>query len=126
MLDTFLTLKGRIISNNSFIYYDEIDQHGLACYTNNSDCCGASDNPQGHAKGNWFFPNGNSIPSTSLGQQPTANMFTERSHNQIVLHRRGRITQSGLYNCIIPNMDINETQYIYIGKHDHPYSHING
>ena len=117
----YLTLAGKIISNNSFVYYDEIGRHerssALICHTNNSDYCHNRDNTEGctYEMGNWYFPNGNTIPSHNGTQWPSS-MFTERSQGEVLLLRVGHPSITGRYLCRVFNTDINELLYVNIGK----------
>ena len=110
--DTYVTLSQKLLHNNNFIYYDQIDQHGestrgLVCHLNSCGCSNKRGNPQGH----WYSPNGEIIPSSI--KQTKLTMFTEKRENEILLKRFGHPSQTGRYFCKGPN---NTTVYIHIGK----------
>ena len=80
----------------------------LLCLTNLPACCGS--NNMGNVLGNWYFPNGTTVPS--LGK----NQDFYRTRGQMVVRmnrRRGGV--EGIYRCEIPNDTTNVTQTIYIG-----------
>ena len=63
----------------------------------------------GTAIGNWFFPNGTRVPSTSKQW----DFHRARGASVVLLYiRRGG--EEGIYRCEIPD-SLNVTQTIYIG-----------
>ena len=80
----------------------------LLCITNLTTCCQPDDTGR-NALGNWYYPNGTRVPSTS------ANWDIYRTRGQMVVrmhHRRGGV--EGVYRCVVPDA-MNVTQTIYIG-----------
>ena len=67
--------------------------------------------------GNWYFPNGEAIPSYNGTWWPSS-MFIERSTSQgeILLFRVGHPSRTGRYLCRVPNGGISETLYVNIGE----------
>ena len=82
----------------------------LLCRTNQTACCRPSDSGgNGSAIGNWFFPNGTRVPSS------TGQLDLYRTRGQMVVRlRRRRGGEEGTYRCEIPDA-MNVTQSIYIG-----------
>ena len=82
----------------------------LLCITTKTACCRPPyTGVNGSAIGNWFFPNGTRVPSSS------SNWDFHRNRGQMVvlLHRkRGGV--EGIYHCEIPDA-VNVTQSLYIG-----------
>ena len=81
----------------------------LLCITNQSACCRSNDTG-GNASGNWYFPNGNRVPSA-----PGVGWDIYRSRGQLVVRlnrRRGGV--EGIYSCVIPDA-MNVIRTIYIG-----------
>lgn len=121
-LDPYISFDGTILNNNSFIYYNEIihkESEGRAsdiiCHTNSSD-------PSRNSTGNWYFPNGQMVPSVASSiHMPTDScnpsaFLTRWSHAEISLYRAGHLTQTGYYYCVATYAAIEETLYVYIGK----------
>ena len=76
----------------------------LLCMTNQTACC------QNPAIGNWFFPNGTRVSSSSGDQW---DIYRDRGQMVVLMHRR-RGGEEGIYRCEIP-VAMNVTQTIYIG-----------
>ena len=61
-IGVYLSLKGTVFANNSVIPITEIgttSNTGLQCITDRRPCCGT----QGSRAGEWFFPDGNTVPA---------------------------------------------------------------
>ena len=85
------------------------NKDSLLCKTNSTECCRLqSDTNSSTPSGNWFFPNGTSVPSKTV-----TNFYRTRGHMVVRLHRR-RGGEEGIYRCEIPD-SINVTQTLYIG-----------
>ena len=56
----FLSLNGMTIPNDGYIVAGDIDidEGGLYCNTDRSDCCRGSDAPDSVAQGHWYRPDG--------------------------------------------------------------------
>ena len=109
---TRFSLKGTTYQNNSIVFLEDIGEGGdaLLCLTDLTACCrlrSASGN--GTVLGNWFFPNGTRVPSSSK------NWDFHRTRGQSVLRlQRRRGGEDGIYSCEISDT-MNVTQTIYIG-----------
>ena len=111
--DVWFSLNGTTYQNNSCVALEDIgegDNNSLLCVTNQTACCKPPYTDQnGSAKGNWYFPNGTKVPSSS---EPS-DFYRTRSQMVVRLNRR-RGGEDGIYHCEIPDsMDVN--QNIYIG-----------
>ena len=79
----------------------------LLCTTNLTTCCSLADSE--NVRGNWFFPNGTRVPSSS------EQWDFHRTRGQMVVHLERRIGgMEGIYRCVIPDT-MNVIQTIYIG-----------
>ena len=87
---------------------EDIGEGGAAlhCLTDQPACCRP---PYSGAIGNWYFPNGTRVPSSS--QQ--WDLHRTRGHMVVSLHRRSGGVD-GVYRCVIPDTR-NVIQTIYIG-----------
>ena len=69
----YLTIKGKIIPNNSYVNLSTVDPKGkkknlntLQCHTDLNTCCTRA---QGPDRGDWYFPNGNRLPIYTYTRQ---------------------------------------------------------
>ena len=124
-----LQLLGQTIPNNSLINFDDLlyrtsidpaptNANGLQtlmCITDLIDCC------EIQALGDWYYPNGNIVPSDGGG----ATFRTNRGQNDIIngqqfygsvrLWRRFTPPERGLFCCELPNANrINQILYVSI------------
>ena len=79
----------------------------LRCLTDQTACC-----RQPYVSiqvGNWFFPNGTRVPSSSAGWD-----FHRTRGQSVVRLLRRRGGEEGIYSCVIPDA-MNVIQTIYIG-----------
>ncbi len=107
-----LLLKGTTIANHSYVDVSDIgvNETGLLCYTNKSDCCGAHPNRAGE----WYFSNGTRVKNLATSQVE----FYRNRGMQVVRLNRGVKTskQRGRYRCEIPDANNNmQSIYAYIG-----------
>ena len=109
--DVWFSLNGTTYHNNSKVTLEDIGdgEDGLLCRTNLTACCQrpyTGDN--GSAIGNWFFPNGSIVRSSSASW----DFHRTRGQMEVVLHRiRGG--EEGIYRCEIhDSKNINQTIYI--------------
>ena len=79
----------------------------LICVTDLTTCCRPP--YSGVARGNWYFPNGTRVPSSSKQWD-----FHRTRNQMVVLLNRRRGGVEGMYHCEIPDA-MNVTQTIYIG-----------
>ena len=65
--------------------------------------------------GNWFFPNGSRVPSSTVNDTSGEQWDFYRSRGQMVVRlNRRRGGEEGIYRCEIPDA-MHVTQNIYIG-----------
>ena len=105
-------LKGTNYQNNSIVILEDIGQGGdaLLCLTDLTACCrGGPTSGKRTVLGNWYFPNGTRVPSSSNQW----DFHRTRGQNVVRLQRR-RGGEEGVYSCEIPD-EMNVTQTIYIG-----------
>ena len=91
---------------------DEIgeDSASLFCLTNKTDCCRASDTPQGVGGiGEWFFPNGSSVNNEASGD----DIYRGRGPSFVRLQRRNNAQTIGVFHCEVP--DASGTKHLYVG-----------
>ena len=115
--DVWFSLNGTTYQNNSVVTLEDIGEgdDALRCITDQRNCCRppyTGENGQG--MGNWFFPNGTRVPSSS-------NQWSRNRGLSVVYLYRRRGGTDGIYHCKIPDTS-NIAQTIYIGV----YSKSNG
>ena len=104
------SLNGTTYRNNSIVTLEDIGVKGAAllCMTNFNACCRSPYTDENMAIGNWFFPNGTTVLSTSASEA----FYRTRGKMVVLLHRR-RGGEEGIYRCEIPvSTDINQTIFI--------------
>ena len=102
--DIQVTFAGVKIDNNSIVYFNEVnEQTDLVCYTTNSNVSCETNNSQVYVIGDWYFPNGEPIPT----KQASSSLFTVREPvaGTAQLRRFGHPSQTGRYFCAAPNTD---------------------
>ena len=97
--DVWFSLNGRTYQNNSCVALEDIgegDNNSLLCVTNQTACCKPPYTDQnGSAKGNWYFPNGTKVLSSS---EP---LDFYRTRGQMVVHlNRRRGGEDGIYPAV--------------------------
>ena len=109
--DVWFSLRGTPYCNNSIVILEDIGEgcDALLCITNQTACCRPDSGGNGSILGNWFFPNGTRVPSSSAQW----DIHRSRGHMVVRLNRR-RGGEEGIYRCEIPDT-MNVTQNIYIG-----------
>ena len=83
----------------------------LRCMTDNTSCCRRpyTSSLGQQALGNWFFPNGTRVPSSSSQW----DFHRTRDHMVVLLQRR-RGGEDGVYRCVLPDKKGND-QSTYVG-----------
>ena len=106
-----VALKGTNYQNNSIMILENIGEGGdaLLCLTDQTACCRPPYSGNRPVLGNWFFPNGTRVPSSSN----QSDFHRTRGQSVVRLHRR-RGGVNGIYHCEIPDA-MNVIQAIYIG-----------
>lgn len=125
----FLSLRGTLIPNNSYVDINEIgaggsgglnDIEGLLCRTNKMDCCGSGQVPGGGTLGHWFFPNGTVVGSKSSNMLTgrTDFFFRNRFQSVVRLLREGHPLETGFFHCEVPDANnVNQSLYVNVGMH---------
>ena len=105
--DVRFSLRNITYRNNSIVMIEDIGEHddALLCMTD------LNKTNSSNAFGNWFFPNGTTIPSDTENNQ--SDIYRSRDEMVVRMHRR-RGGEEGIYRCEIPD-SVNVTQSIYIG-----------
>ncbi len=89
----------------------------LMCLTNSPTCCRTRENPLGVPQGEWYYPNGNLVPSRkdSAGH----SVYRSRGNGEVRLNRVGTTLPSGKYCSKVPTLSgewetmcINLSEYI--------------
>ena len=112
--DVRFSLNGTTYQNNSVVTLEDISEgdDALLCRTDLRNCCQTTQNGS-RALGNWFFPNGNRVPSDTTANGTQWDVYRNRGTSVVRLNRR-REGEEGIYRCEIPDT-LNVTQTIYIG-----------
>ena len=115
-----MSLNGETIPNSGYVLASSIGGDGILCRTDRSDCCRASDNPNGGAQGHWYRPNGDEVDSFTMENEKhsTRNFFARNRDRGIVrLYPNGNPSERGQFRCEIPNASGNtETHFVNIGE----------
>ena len=103
---------GRILTNNSYIYYANISDgdSALKCVTDSDNCCNDS-----HV-GNWRDERGRAVQQ---GADEATCLYVTRGHGVVSLNRRSDCIpeSSGLWRCDIPDSsEVMQSIYIYISN----------
>ena len=108
--DVWFSLRNTTYQNNSIVTLENIgdSDDALLCKTNRTACCRSG----GNALGNWYFPNGTSVPSEYTSGEGW-DIYRTRGQMVVRMHRR-RGGVGGIYRCVIPDT-FGFTQTIYIG-----------
>ena len=107
-----LLLNGVLYGNNSIVTLDEIGEDGAAlfCLTNNAECCGSSDTPEGVGDvGDWFYPDGIMVGTSTFG-----NIYRGRGPSVVTLQRRNNAQTTGVFRCEVPDAS-GTNQQLYVG-----------
>ena len=98
------------------------DGDALLCMTDNTACCARAQVPAVRILGDWFYPNGTTVPNSliGIGYDPLYRSYSiiwefyrNRGPSVVRLHRR-RGGVPGIYHCVIPDT-AGVSQTIYIG-----------
>ena len=105
---------GRILTNNSYIYYANISDgdSALKCVTNNDNYCNDS-----HV-GNWTDERGRPVQQ---GADEATCLYVTRGHGVVSLNRKSDCIpeSSGLWRCDVrDSSEVMQSIYIYISNDD--------
>ena len=103
--------------NNSLVILEDIGEgeDALLCTTELTACCRPPYTGEiMDVMGNWYFPNGTSVPSEVVNRTSGLqwDFYETRGRSTILMHRR-RGGVNGTYRCEIPDA-LGVTQTIYI------------
>ena len=109
----YLSLKGAVIVNNSYVdvadigkYDDTGEDAALLCNTNKSDCCNII------RTGEWYFPSGARVGIE--GESSLHDRFYRNRGPSIVrLNRHGSPSQRGSFRCEVLD-DNNNIQRVFV------------
>ena len=128
----YLTFNDSVIPNNSYVdlslmmYPGDDDTTAdisstVICHTDLTTCCRSKAGP---GRGNWFFPNGNSLPGATMNNDEQVPI-AERRQDQLVRLQRGPVgtisdIPDGIYCCDIETMAVNSAdntarETVYVG-----------
>ena len=101
--DVWVTLRNITYQNNSIVILENIGENddALLCMTNQTETNSSI------TLGNWYFPNGTTVPSFF------GSIYSDRGQMVVRMHRREG-GEEGMYRCEILD-SLNVTQTIYIG-----------
>ena len=112
-------MHGREVLNHGIVYLQDIGERhtALLCMTNNTHCCSRQYTYGGTIQGQWYFPNGTSVPNYYISNYHYFGdhyweFYRNRGLGVVRMHRRsGGVV--GLYRCEIPDANgVNQTLYI--------------
>ena len=111
---------GRVLVTDITEGHYGVTDGGLLCITDSIDCCRASDNPNGFAQGEWYFPNGSLVQILGTRYGESDIFYRNRDTRLVRLNRVGNPPGRGLFRCEVPNADgITVTLYVNIGECHH-------
>ena len=98
-----MSLRGTPIDDDGFVDAGNIgvNYDALLCHTNATDCCTPALSPGGVAEGDWKFPNGTPVDSSTnnLNAGRTDFFFRNRGPSVVRLHRRSSPSERGRFSC---------------------------
>ena len=130
----YLTFNDSVIPNHAYVdlslmmYPGDDDTTAdisstVICHTDLTTCCRSE---AGHDRGNWFFPNGNSLPGATTNNDEQVPI-AERRRDQLVRLQRGPVgtisdIPDGIYHCDIETMAVNSDnntarETVYVGMY---------
>ena len=116
----YVSFMNQTLLNHSYVDLSLVGDDGsgsdsVQCHTDLSTCCSAA---QGSHRGDWYFPNGERLPT------PGVNVITFESRvvQRVDLRRKSDSSlQTGIYRCDIPtdavhqNTDYSVRDTVYVG-----------
>ena len=119
----YVSFMGQNLPNHSYVDLTLVGTdtndpgNTVRCITDLSTCCRLG---QGIHRGDWYFPNGDSLPPIS----PGINIFEACGAQQVALRRRNdAMGPSGIYRCDNPtdavhdDNDLSVRETVYVGLH---------
>ena len=112
----YVSFMGENLPNHAFVDLtlvgtDTSDPSNIVrCITDLNTCCTSS---QGQRRGDWYFPDGDTLPRIS----PGIDIFEARGAQQVALHRRSNaMSPSGVYRCDIPTDAVHDDNDRSVGE----------
>ena len=118
----YLSLRGETIPNDGYVLAIDvgIENTGLLCNTDRSDCCRASDNPNGISQGQWYYPDGREVRTFTeedTAGHPRNFFYRNRATGIVRLNHIGAPPERGHFHCEVPNAAGDMvTLYVNIGE----------
>ena len=117
----YVSFMGENLPNHSYVDLTLVGTDGsdpsniVTCITDLTSCCGSS---QGAHRGDWYFPDGDSLSLVS----PGISIFAVRGAQRVALRcRNNAMSPSGIYRCDIPTVavvddnDLSVRDTVYVG-----------
>ena len=106
----YVSFMGQTLANHSYVNLSLVgryDNNTVQCHTDLVTCCSAV---QGSYRGDWYFPNGDSLPIYGV-------IYERRQSQKVILNCGSTTPSSGIYRCNIPtdavhDNDLRETVYV--------------
>ena len=121
----YLTFNDSVIPNHAYVdlslmmYPGDDDATAdisstVICHTDLSTCCRGYD---GGGRGNWYFPDGRSLPGAGIDNENIQHPIAQRRQHQLVRLQRGPTSATGtipdgIYRCDIDTVATRETIYV--------------
>ena len=117
----YLSFMGENLPNHGYVDLTLVGnperndgEHSVQCHTDLDSCCGGT---QGQHRGDWYFPDGTTLPFPGLGDIAEA-----RGAQRVDIRRNNNANSpAGIYRCDIPTdavhdiSDISVRDTVYVG-----------
>ena len=112
----YLSFMGQTLANHSYVNISQVgnDASGndsILCHTDLSTCCRGA---YGSHRGDWYFPNGDTLPFPSICN----SIFESRQAQRVGLHRNSGTGPTGIYHCKIETAAVHDNgmrETVYVG-----------
>ena len=96
----YLSFMGQTLPDHSWVDISQVGiGHDLYCHTDLQTCCSGR---QGQHRGDWYFPNGERLPTPGGG-----NIVEARIAQRVDLRHRNHVNEpTGIYRCDIPTIAV--------------------
>ena len=108
----YVSFKGQTLANHSYVNLrlvgrpDDGSGHSVECHTDLTTCCSDS---EGIHRGDWYFPNGNRLPTPQ-----STGIFEAREFQRVDLRSNHNGFKSGIYRCDIPTIAVHDDNDISV------------
>ena len=114
----YISLRGKIYSNNSNILVTDIGERGngsLLCFTDLFQCCKKDQTSNDTALGEWYYPNGLAV---GVLNGSAVGFYKNGDCSRVRLHRRKNVTSPiGYYCCEVPDATLTHVRIcVYLGE----------